>query len=316
MYQINKKHNYFFVLLYGLLSFLLIVSFLLIQKIDILNMVNNGFVSNNAIYFILNERQLDLHEVKGDYLLFQFDKNRSESEKYIRIKGDINLPSIDYFGSNNTVLHNNSIIIGEKVPIKAISKDYPIVGVFSVTNNYKFFNEVWIITTNDLHKTEKGQFFIFQSPNKSTREKFKAFLKTKSVKMISPTVEGTYASKGNQLLIKLIKIISIFLFIVLLILVTKRLFLEKDKLHILYLYGSTFKRLFSHTFAIIWLLQFLTWSLCVCSIIYYGKNHLNLWSNEWVVKIWISTGVLILYTTIVSVLFFYIFTVKRGGKKT
>lgn len=316
MYKIIETRNLSFVFFHSVLAILFACSFLIIQKIETMNMLNNGFVSNEAIIFIMNQKEINLQKVDGDYLLFQYDKSRSENNKYIRIKGEINLPPIAYRDSENTVLGKNSTIIGEKVPTKSIAKSYSIIGEFLVPNSYKFFNEVWITTTNDIYSGEKGQYFIFQSPHEKTRESFKAFLKTQSVKIISPPVEGTYASKGNQFLLILLKIISIFLFITLTILVTIRIILEKEKLHILYLWGASLIKLFFQTFIWIWFVQVLSLSLCLAIVYYWSEKYLNLWSNEWLLKVYYSSGIVILYTMIVSIIFFYVFTVKRGGKKT
>lgn len=315
MYTINKKNNIRFVLAYSIVALLLLSSFWLIQKIDSINMMNNGYISNEAIVFIMKEQELNLENVKGDYLLFHFNKAKGENIKQIRIKGEIQLPSIKYISSENEALTNNTTIIGKRVPAKKIPEKYHIIGNFDVENKYKLFNEVWIVTNHDKYFADFGQHFIFQSPNKRTRDEFKLFLETQSVKVITPDVVGTYASKGNQILIILLKLMSIFLVIVLIVLITIRLYKEKDQLHILYLYGISFKRLLYKIFLLPFVLQLVSLLIITIGFFYFSNEYANFWSNEWKQKVLLSSGVLTVYMMFLSLLFLYRFTVKRGGRK-
>lgn len=310
--KVFKKIDSFFYL-YTALMLLLILCFWMLNKIDTINMINNGFVSNEAIVFVSDDPHFNINNIKGSYLLFQM--NKPENLTYIYRRGDLLLPN---FSSDVLKIHkisNETAIIGERVPKNIVPDPYKIGGYFRIAGSYRLMNAIWLFTSNESYDMKQGKYFIFQSPNKKTRAAFVSSLNKQSIPIINQPQVGTYVSKANQFLVLFLHVTVVLLSFLLLVSITIRAFAERVKLHILYLWGTSFSKMYRLNVQSLLLIQLLCLPSLVGITYYISLIYGQLWSNDWVHLV-LDIGVLfMIYTLFISLVVVYTYTIKKGGKK-
>lgn len=122
------------------------------DAISYTNMINNGYISKNAVEFIINteESSLDI-DLEEPYLLMQYKLNNPHL-KYIYMNNSMKLPPINYQKQPRST---DYIITGTIFPEEALSRNMKslVIGQFDTPASYLNRGMVYShVSTNQLEK--------------------------------------------------------------------------------------------------------------------------------------------------------------------
>lgn len=211
----------------------LIVMFILfsISFFDYINMLNNGYIQKDAIYFVLDESE-EIKLSNESYILYQYHPD-NPNIKYVINSGNIKLPPF----KGNWSSEFNNIIVGNYVPDYDVPKGNFNLLYFDVPNSYLLNYDIWIVSTDRIIKPENGTHFIYNTPNNGTLNKFKETFSGKNYTIVEQDEKGTYVLNSNMSLLVALKLMVFLIFISLIIITTIWILNRRKLVRILYMYG-------------------------------------------------------------------------------
>lgn len=283
--------------------------------IDNVNMINNGYISNQSISFTLKDPRTSVLVDKDKYILFQFSSS-SPYIKHVLISGDVQLPPIKYIKKVNLYSPNANIaIIGKQIKKDELPSGVDVIGYFETPNSYKLNSEVWLLSKNPKIDIRNGTSFIFTTPKQNERFVLKNIINKDSINIINRDNYGTYSFKSNKTIIIGLKIALFFLMVIFFFVGSNWLMKNKYMIRILYLSGIPIHSIY--VIILKWFIFpycFFAFLLIFIAIAY--QNFISsLWSGTWVVYAIYFNALFILFLCLWSLFLVTYYTVGKGGKK-
>lgn len=317
MKYIRPKHDkqYYFYLL--CLSFLCVVIFWTISYLDEINMINNGFVSKNAVTFEVEEVsgvKEAFTEMKDSFILFQYDPNLPEL-KHVFMNGNVELPPLTMDENKEITKYNRDIAITGNYVRFEVPNGYQEIGHFNTPNSYKLNTEMWLISHKPDITIDKGHYFTIMAPNRKELNILKEVFQQDTINFLNTEMQGTYALSSNRFLNSALFVSVAFL--VFIFILTSILWISKEKNYVntLYLSGTPLQVIFKHTcqYKILPYTILSAGLISICIII--QKFVFPLWTDRWIFNaLYLLIG-LNIYLSMLSFIKVFSYTVKKGGKR-
>lgn len=311
-----KKLDIHFIISLLVVNLFSICGFWSLSYIDYTNMVNNGFINEQAISFTVNNTKKPLiARVNYDkYILLQY-RPEIKNVKHVLLSGNVQLPPIEYIDDINLELYENDVaIIGKNANVNNVPINYKLAGYFKSSNSYLLDTEVWLISRKSNIDYKFGTSFTFLTPEQKTESVLYRNLDLDTIHVTHSDYYGSYSIKSNKVLILSLKLALFFMTVIFLILSTNWLLRDKNLIRILYLSGMTTSTIFfniSKYKAFSYLL--FSMSLIISMFIYQNYFY-SMWSSAWILY---STYLLIglnLYLFGLCVTLVVYYTKGKGGK--
>lgn len=302
----------YYILLFGLAGSCVSLYWLLAYN-DNVNMINNGYISKDAISFTLNKEGKYSVESKKKFILYQYNPNSPDIKK-VYINGSVVLPPIKMINSSDSNFEEDYLIIGNEVEISNTEyNNYNVVGYFDTSNSYKLDSDTWIVSSEFVIDYNNDTVFVFDTPQYNPKKILHSIFDPQYINDIISEPLGTYTLNSNKVFISIIKITLILLFLVANFIGIKWISKERKALEILFLIGKSFGEIYKLVYIKNFIFLCILYSLillvtCIVSNLY------PIWNISWVHYSLILVCSNILYLFLFSVLYLY-FIFKRGGRK-
>lgn len=277
------KHNRLYYGFFLLIQITCISLISIIAMIDFTNMINNGFIHKNAIFFKVKEKtDIRFNQTNDKFILFQYDSSNPKV-KYVMINQKVSMPPIKFSKKINIYSPQKNIaIIGREADPSQVPSHYQIAGHFDTPNSYKLNTEVWLIPAVFKIEENPGELFIMNIPSADPLKILKTITNHHSLIILHKEDVGTYSLHSNKNLIFSIKICLLFTFLIFLF--VSVIWFSKDKhlIRVLYHFGYsssricwilTMQKIVPYIFIII------PWTI-ICLMIFVFK--FSFWANHWI----------------------------------
>lgn len=250
----------------------------MLDSVSYRNMINNGYISKNAVEFIINteESSLDI-DLEEPYLLMQY-KLDNPHLKYIYMNNSMKLPPINY---EKQSLSTDYMIIGNVFPKEALSRNMKslVIGQFDTPGSY-LNREAWYIVMSQQINLKNGTKFILNMESGNPHQLIEKIFPNTSYQLLENEDRGTAILKSNVLLNGFLLISVLFVIIAQAVTVHYSLHSKKSIVQILYLAGGKWQIIFLKVFKSEFIALFVI--MLLESLVLIAFNHFNsIWGNHW-----------------------------------
>ncbi|GKS13762.1 hypothetical protein YDYSY3_47620 [Paenibacillus chitinolyticus] len=309
---IRSASDYLYYSIMFLATFICVAAFWFISYLDYVNMLNNGYKDQKAIFFKMEALDFPVHSNAGKFILFQYDDD-SPALKHVWVNGELKLPPIKRTGEGAET--DKIAVMGTNAEVKNIPNDYKLIGYFNTPYSYKLNSEIWLLSKNPQIELVDGKQFVFISPSRDVKSVFNQFINGNNVEIINAETNGSYILKSNQVA-GIISYITI-LFMTTIFCVSAMIWIKRKNhlLSVLYLFGYSYRAIYRIILRYYALPYILFSSILFTIFMLISYYAVPLWDVSWMLY---SVNLILLHLVLVIIFVFYltfIYTVKKGGKR-
>ncbi|WP_157277921.1 FtsX-like permease family protein [Paenibacillus taiwanensis] len=282
---------------------------------DYINMVNNGYVHQNAITFKLNKLNKPFLQIQDPYILFQ-SSSVTAPTRVVRINGDITLPPIKL--NNPDRLHfnkKNIAISGKDANHRIIPTEYQLAGTFVETNSYLLNSAIWLLPNSFQVDLKQGSYFIFNTPSAHKMKLLNRIINTNEIEIIYPENYGTYNFHSNRLLMNSLYLslsLGLIMFVLIGVISMNR---EKHVIHILYITGYTIRHIYSIVLRYK-VLPCIGSSVLLFVLALLAQPYLySTWDHNWIAYALLTITGMLIFLAAQCFITVLTYTIRKGGQK-
>ncbi|MFD2671774.1 hypothetical protein [Marinicrinis sediminis] len=283
-----------------------------LSYLDDINMMNNGFVNQEAITFIIPDEEPSFKQIKEPFILFQQD-TRLPEKKWVWVNGNIRLPIENSTYRSYLNAGKNIVVNGLQHRLGPLPAEYIYAGHFQETNSYKLQREIWFIPAAYKVDMTNGNLFTFVT-FKEHGQRFREMINDSSVKIIDKELLGTYSMSSNSIMIKGLQ--ASLGFLVLAFIAVHMFWAMKQKMmiQILHLHGHTSWMIWKRVMMKEAIISFVFSMLLLIMANVVQLQIFPLWNQSWLSDATMWLWVANLYIWSSGGVFVYRYVRMRGGK--
>lgn len=310
----HKNKTIIYTICFIATMFLFILSYIS-ASLDETNMVNNGYVSKDAIAFKMTSIDQPLKTTSDKFILVQYEASMP-GIRIVRMNGDLKMPPIQFISKDsNNLSRGNIAIVGINAPVNNLPSSYPIAGYFDTPTSYLMNAQIWLITEKMQINVEEGNMFIFESPSNNKIEILKAILNNNSFEIIHAEEYGSYAMNSNKSILRGLQLTSIFFIMILMIFSWIWFSKEKKIIQIMYIHGFPMLRIYREMVITKVLPCTVSSTLTMLIIRIIQQKKFTTWDSAWVVHSMLTVVAYVVFLFIVSFIVTARFSIGKGGRK-
>ncbi|GEC83783.1 hypothetical protein FCT18_12335 [Lysinibacillus sphaericus] len=250
----------------------------ILDSVSYTNMINNGYISKNAVEFIIKteEPSLDI-DLEEPYLLMQYKLDNPQL-KYIYIHPSVKLPPINYQKQPRST---DYIITGNVFPEEVLSRNMKslVIGQFDTPSSY-LNREAWYIVMSQQINLKNGTKFILNVESGNPHQLIEKILPNTSYQLLENEDRGTAILTSNILLKGFLIISLLFVIIAQAVSVVYAIQSKKSIVQILYFAGGKWQLIFLKVFKIEFIALIMIMLLAFLSLIAFNHFY-SIWGNQW-----------------------------------
>lgn len=313
----NKALSITPIYLFGFLLLTIIGIGILISLnyIDYTNMLNNGYVHEEAeVNNVKMSENNPLKVGQGNYLLYQ--TSSASALQYVFLSGDIKLPPIKWTEPYDLFSFDRNIaVIGERIDEKDVPERFEVVGTFQSEDSFKLKSAIWLIPKEQFIRAQYGERLILNSPDDLSMEQ--VVLNEREVKFVqvnSTPKTGSYTFKSNELTIVMLKISFVFVILFMMLVSSHWCLRNRRFIQIAYRAGESPSSINYFLFKNKWHLLIIIGFVIFVLVSVAEWGGLAFWSNDWVTYARYLVLGQVGYIVCFSMLITSYYTVGKGGK--